>query len=146
MEIKLENQNGEIIDLSDFKCRKILFFYPKANTPGWTKETMGFGESYSEFKKYDTEIIGISKDPVNAQFKFAKKLNTQFNLLSYLDGSICEKFNVWQEKKFMGKKYMGIVRSTFLLDENNEIIKEWRNVRVKGHVENVLTYVKSITE
>ena len=82
--------------------------------------------------------MGISRDTVKKQFNFSKKLDTPFNLLSDIDGVVCEKLGVWQEKKFMGKTYMGIVRSTFLLDEDNEIIKEWRNVKVKGHVEKVL--------
>lgn len=138
MEIILENQNGDMIDLSAHRGKKILFFYPRANTPGWTTETKGFGESYEEFKGLGIEIFGISRDTVKKQSNFAKKLETPFSLLSDIDGIICEKFGVWQEKKFMGKTSMGIVRSTFLLDENNEIIKEWRKVKVKGHVEEVL--------
>lgn len=142
MEIILENQNGEMVDLSTHKGRKILFFYPRANTPGWTTETKGFGGSYEEFKGLGVEIFGISKDTVKKQSNFAKKLETPFSLLSDIDGVICENFGVWQEKKFMGKTSMGIVRSTFLLDENNEIIKEWRKVKVKGHVEEILEICK----
>lgn len=88
------------------------------------------------------EIFGISRDTVKKQSNFAKKLETPFSLLSDIDGIICERFGVWQEKKFMGKTSMGIVRSTFLLDENNEILKEWRKVKVKGHVEEVLEVCK----
>lgn len=142
MNIILENQNNEIIDLSKIKTRKILFFYPKANTPGWTTETRGFGESYEEFKKLGVEIFGISRDTVKKQFNFSNKLETPFNLLSDVDGVVCEALGVWQEKKFMGKTYMGIVRSTFLLDENNEIINAWLKVKVKGHVEEVLEACK----
>ena len=133
-----------MIDLSTHKNHKILFFYPKANTPGWTSETKGFGESYEEFKGLGVEVFGISKDTVKKQANFAKKLDTPFSLLSDTDGVVCEKFGVWQEKKFMGKTFMGIVRSTFLLDQNNEIIKEWRNVKVKGHVEDVLEICKGV--
>jgi len=144
MDIILENQNGEVIDLSKIKGKKILFFYPKANTPGWTTETRGFGESYEEFKNLGVEVFGISRDTVKKQFNFAKKLESPLNLLSDIDGIVCEKFGVWQEKKFMGKTYMGIVRSTFILDENNNIIKEWRKVKVKGHVEEVLEACKEL--
>jgi len=142
MEIILENQNKNIIDLSTCKGKKVLFFYPRANTPGCTIETSGFGETYKDFKELGIEIFGVSKDTVKKQFNFAKKLETPFSLLSDIGGIVCEKFEVWQEKKFMGKTSMGIVRSTFLLDENNEIIKEWRNVKVKGHVEEVLKFCK----
>ena len=142
MEIILENQNGEMTDLSKVKGKKVLFFYPKANTPGWKTETMGFGESYDEFQKLGIEVVGISKDTVKKQFNFSEKLGTPFNLLSDIDGVICETLGVWQEKKFMGKTYMGIVRSTFLLDENNEVIKEWSKVKVKGHVEEVLEFCR----
>ena len=138
MKIILENQDGNMVDLSIYKGKKVLFFYPKANTPGWTTETKGFGEFYGKFKELGVEVFGISKDTVKKQFNFANKLETPFNLLSDIDGIICEKFGVWQEKKFMGKTSMGIVRSTFLLDENNEIVEEWRKVKVKGHVEEVL--------
>jgi thioredoxin-dependent peroxiredoxin len=88
------------------------------------------------------EVFGISKDTVKKQFNFANKLETPFSLLSDIDGIVCEKFGVWQEKKFMGKTSMGIVRSTFILDENNEVVKEWRGVKVKGHVEEVLEACK----
>jgi len=142
MGIVLKNQNGEIIDLSNHGERKILFFYPRANTPGCTLETREYGEFYKEFKELGVEVFGISKDTVKKQSNFSNKLETPFSLLSDVDGIICEKFGVWQEKKFMGKTSMGIVRSTFLLDKNNNIIKEWRKVKVKGHVEEVLEFCK----
>ncbi len=122
MDIILQNQYSEKVDVSTYKGKKVLFFYPKANTSGWTSETKEFGEFYNEFKGLGVEIFGISRDSVEKQLKFATKLGTPFSLLSDVDGEVCEKLGVWQEKKTFGKVYMGIVRTTFLFDECNKII------------------------
>lgn len=140
----IKNQYGKEIDLTNLKSKKVIFFYPKANTPGWKTETNEFGEFYNEFKKLGVEVFGASKDEVEKQFKFSEKLNTPFDLLSDVDGVLCEKFGVWKEKKFMGKTKMGIVRSTYFLNEENEIVLSWENIRVKGHVEKVLSEIKEV--
>ena len=144
MNFSLTNQNGETIDLASHKGKKVVFFYPKASTAGWAKELAGFGESYEEFKKLGIEIYGVSKDTVKRQFNFAKKQETTIDLLSDAETTVCEDFGVWQLKKMCGKEYMGIVRSTFILDEDGTILKEWRKVKVAGHVEEVLEACKGL--
>ena len=120
----------------------IVYFYPKDDTPGCTVEAIDFSKSKKKFDKYNTHIIGISKDSLEKHEKFKKKHNLSIDLASD-NGSICELFDVWKEKSMYGKKYMGIERATFFFDENLQLIHEWRNVKVKGHVEDVLDFILS---
>lgn len=132
------------LNLSDYKGKKlIIYFYPKDNTSGCSLEASDFRDHIDEFKSLGYEVIGISKDSAKSHIKFIEKYNLPFPLISDEDTSINNLFEVWQLKKMAGKEYMGTVRSTFVLDENHKIIKEFRKVKVKGHVEEVLDFVKS---
>ncbi|MFN3233921.1 MAG: thioredoxin-dependent thiol peroxidase [Gammaproteobacteria bacterium] len=136
------SDEGKMISLSDFKGKKVvLYFYPKDNTPGCTKESCGFNESLSKFEKHNVVVLGVSKDDVKKHQKFKEKYGFQFNLLADTEGELCKAYGVLAEKNMFGKKYMGIVRSTFLIDENGNIEKEWRKVSVPGHVDEVLKSV-----
>ena len=141
--MKTDNQ-GEI-KLSDVKGKNIvLYFYPKDLTPGWTKEACAFRENAEEFSKINTVIIGVSKDSVKRHDNFKAKYDLPFSLASDEDGKACEAYGTWVQKTMYGKKYMGIQRSTFLIDNKGVVRKIWRNVKVKGHVEDVLENAKSI--
>lgn len=134
----LNNENGDPITLTDLKGKKIiLYFYPKDNTPGCTKQAVAFTEQLKEFNEKNTVIFGVSKDSIQSHQNFIKKHNLTISLLSDPDGTVCEQYGVWKEKKNYGKTYMGIVRSTFLIDETGKIKKIWNNVKVDGHVETV---------
>ena len=123
----------------------IIYFYPKDDTPGCTKEAIEFSSFKKEFDKLDVNLIGVSKDNIQKHKKFIEKNNINFPLASDINGSICDAFGVWIEKSMYGKKYMGIERSTFLFDKNLCLLNSWRNVKVKGHVEDVFTFLtKSI--
>lgn len=129
--------NGSIT-LSDLKGQKVvIYFYPKDSTPGCTTESCNFRDAMPEFEKLNTAIIGISKCSVKKHDNFKSKQSLNFPLASDENGHTCEDYGVWQEKTMMGKKYMGIVRSTFIIDENGKIENIWRKVKVKGHVDEV---------
>jgi peroxiredoxin Q/BCP len=139
----LEANSGEKVSLSDFKGKNVvLYFYPKDMTPGCTTEACDFRDRHSEFSDQDTVILGVSPDPVDRHKKFIEKHDLPFLLLADENHEVAEKYDVWQLKKNFGKEYMGIVRSTFIIDKNGELVKEWRKVRVKDHVEEALTYIK----
>ena len=138
------------ISKSDFFTSKelmgkktVIYFYPKDDTPGCTKEAINFSEKITEFSNLNTQIFGISRDSFEKHEKFKKKHDLVVNLISD-EGEITEYFNVWVEKSMYGKKYMGIERSTFVIDEQLKILKIWRKVKVSGHVEEVLDFVKNI--
>ena len=116
----------------------VVFFFPRANTSGCTKEASEFSEIINEFEKMNTRVIGISKDTIEQQKKFRKKHNLKCELGSDVDGSICNLFSVWVEKSMYGKKYMGIQRSTFLIDKDRKILKTWPKVKVPNHAKEVL--------
>ena len=116
----------------------VIYFYPKNDTPGCTLETNDFNKLLPNFKKLNCEIYGISKDNLESHNKFKKKYKIKFNLLSDLDKKVLKKYKVWGKKKFMGREFMGIIRSTFLIDKKGKILKVWKNVKVKGHAEEVL--------
>ena len=143
---KLDSTNGNIFELNKVKKKNIiLYFYPKDDTPGCTKEAIEFSSFKKEFDKLDVNLIGVSKDNIQKHKKFIEKNNINFPLASDINGSICDAFGVWIEKSMYGKKYMGIERSTFLFDKNLCLLNSWRNVKVKGHVEDVFTFLtKSI--
>ena len=141
----LPASNGKIVSLEDFKGKNVIvYFYPKDNTPGCTTEACSFRDSFEEFQSSETIILGISKDSIKKHNGFIEKHNLPFLLLSDEDGKVCEDYGVWQLKKMMGKEYMGIVRSTFLIDKEGKLVKEWRAVKVNGHIEEVLEFVKEM--
>ena len=136
---------GGSLSLKDLRDKKVvLYFYPKDDTPGCTAEAQGFRDAVNDFAKLGVEIVGVSKDSVKRHDKFKSKYDLPFKLISDEDGKICEAYGVWQEKKNYGKTYMGIVRSTFLIDEKGRVAEIWRNLRVKGHVERVLEAAKGL--
>lgn len=143
----LNSQLGSEMSLDNFKDKKIvLFFYPKDNTPGWIIEAKDFQEKISEFEKYNTQVLGISKDSIKSHIKFANLLNLTYPLLSDSEGEICNIYDVLKEKSMFGKKYLGIERATFLINEKREIVREWRKVSIAGHVDEVINEIKKIEE
>ena len=129
--------------LNDFKGQKvILYFYPKDNTSGCTQEACDFRDNINRLTSFAT-VIGVSPDSIKSHLKFKEKQSLNFILLSDPEHKLAEAFNVWVEKSMYGRKYMGIERSTFVLDENLNIIKEWRKVKVKGHVDEVIEYINA---
>ncbi|MGA8943569.1 MAG: thioredoxin-dependent thiol peroxidase [Thermoactinomyces sp.] len=143
IDFTLEASNGDKVTLSELKGKNVvLFFYPKDQTPGCTKEACGFRDAYQAFEDLDTVILGINKDSVASHQKFAAKQELPFLLLSDPDGEVCEKYGVIKEKNMFGKKRLGIERSTFLIDKEGKLAKVYRKVKVAGHVEEVLQFVK----
>ncbi len=133
------------IKLSDFKGQKlILYFYPKDNTPGCTTEGQDFQSAYTKFKRSNTIIFGVSRDTISSHLKFKDKFNFKFELISDPEEDLCKLFDVIKLKNMYGKKVRGIERSTFLIDEKGVLRKEWRKVRVKDHVDEVLTATKQL--
>ena len=122
----------------------VLYFYPKDDTPGCTIETNDFNKLSSKFKKLDCEIYGISKDSIKSHEKFKEKYKIKFNLLSDEEIKVIKKYKVWRKKKFMGREFMGIVRTTFLIDKKGKILKIWKNVKVKDHAKEVLKTLEDI--
>ena len=130
--------------LNDFKGQKvILYFYPKDNTSGCTQEACDFRDNINRLTNYAT-VIGVSPDSIKSHKSFKEKQSLNFILLSDPEHKLAEEFEVWKEKSMYGRKYMGIERSTFILDKNGKIEKEWRKVKVKGHVDEVIEYLKAI--
>ncbi|ETT88734.1 thioredoxin-dependent thiol peroxidase [Viridibacillus sp. FSL R5-0477] len=140
----LKNEQGELVSLADYNGKKsvVLYFYPKDMTPGCTTEAREFRDFHSDFSDLNTVILGVSPDDEKRHEKFIEKHGLPFSLLVDEDHAVAEKYGVWKLKKMYGREYMGIERSTFMIDENGVIIKEWRKVRVKGHIEDVLTYIR----
>ena len=131
-----------VVSSSDLAGKKlVIYFYPKDDTPGCTKEALEFSNLKNDFDKKNVNIIGVSKDSIEKHQKFISKYKLNLNLASDEDLKICETFKVWVEKSMYGKKYMGIERSTFLFDENLQLIKSWRKVKVNGHAEEVLNSI-----
>lgn len=122
----------------------VLYFYPKDSTPGCTTEACDFRDNLPQFKRMNAKVYGVSKDDLSSHDKFAAKHELPFTLITDENGSICEKFDTWIEKSMYGRKYMGIERATFLVDAEGVIQRIWRNVKVKGHAEEVLNAVKEI--
>ena len=146
-EIKLQGIDIDGIEkeysLNNFKGQKvILYFYPKDNTSGCTQEACDFRDNINRLTNFAT-VIGVSPDSIKSHLKFKEKQSLNFILLSDPEHKLAEAFNVWVEKSMYGRKYMGIERSTFVLDENLNIIKEWRKVKVKGHVDEVIDYLNA---
>lgn len=142
---RLPASGDQILTLKSFSGKKvIIYFYPKDDTPGCTKEACGFKDSMPDFSKIKAEVIGISKDTVSKHEKFIGKYDLNFPLASDAEGSTCEDYGVWKEKNMYGRKYMGIERSTFLVDEKGVLRAEWRKVKVPGHVEEVLAAAQNL--
>jgi peroxiredoxin Q/BCP len=142
---KAESTKNEEFILNDyFGSFIVLFFYPKDNTPGCTQEGIDFSDNYNKFKKLDSNIFGISKDSIKSHQNFINKYKYKFDLISDHDEKICNLFDVIKEKNMYGKKYMGIERSTFIIDKKGTLIKEWRKVKVKGHAIEVLEFIKKL--
>ena len=141
----LPDQDEKEICLSNYKGKNIvLYFYPKDNTPGCSLEAMMFTKYKNEFEKFNTTILGISKDSCSSHRKFIENKNLNLTLISDTEKEIHKKFGVWDLKKYMGKEFMGTIRTTFLIDTEGIITKIWGNVKVKGHVEEVLEEVKKL--
>ena len=140
---KLISTSGKMVELSKIKSKYIvLYFYPKDDTPGCTLETKDFNSLLSNFKKAKCEVFGISKDSLESHKKFKEKYKVKFELLSDEDKKSIKAYKTWGKKKFMGKEFMGQIRSTFLI-KDNKILNEWRNVRVKDHANDVLNFLKA---
>ena len=138
-EFSLPDENGEIRNLSDYKGKKlILYFYPRDNTPGCTKQACGFANLYPQFSEKDVEIIGISKDSVASHKKFKEKYSLPFTILSDTELQTIQAYDVWKEKKLYGKTSMGIVRTTYLIDENGVIRKAMDKVKAAENPEEML--------
>ena len=139
---KLLSTSKKVVEFEKIKSKYIiLYFYPKDDTPGCMLETRDFNSYYNKLKKLGCEIFGISKDNIESHLRFKKKYYVKFDLLSDENKSVIKQFKVWGKKKFMGKEFMGLIRSTFLIKDNN-ILKEWRNIRVKGHAEEIYNFIK----
>ena len=142
---KLPADNGEKIALSDFKGKKlVIFFYPRADTPGCTKESIAFSALKKEFSKADTAVIGISADPVNAQGAFKKKHALKVPLLSDESKKTIEAYGAWGERSMYGRKFMGIVRTTVLVGADGKVARVWPKVKVDGHADDVLEAAQAL--
>jgi peroxiredoxin Q/BCP len=136
---------GQTFRLSAYKGKKIvLYFYPKDNTPGCTTEGIQFRELYPQFQQANTEIFGVSRDSLRSHEGFKAKLEMPFELISDPDETLCTMFDVMKMKNMYGKKVRGIERSTFVIDESGKLVKEWRGVKVPGHIDEVLEFVKAL--
>jgi peroxiredoxin Q/BCP len=141
----LPSTNGENQKLKDLLGKYVvIYFYPKDDTPGCTIETNDFNKLLPKFKKLNCEIFGISKDTIKSHDKFREKFKIKFDLLSDEEIKVLKKYKVWGKKKFMGKEFMGIIRSTILIDKKGKIVKVWDNVKVKDHAKEVLETLKSL--
>ena len=145
--LKLNSTDGKIYSLKHSLGKYIvLYFYPKDDTPGCTIETNDFNKLLLKFKKLNCDVFGISKDDLKSHHKFKEKYKIKFDLLSDVELNILKKYKVWAKKKFMGREFMGIVRTTFLIDPKGKIVKIWDNVKVKDHAKEVLDTLKNIYE
>lgn len=139
----LQNEKGDNVSLQDFKGKNVvLYFYPKDMTPGCTTEACDFAAAYEDFSELDAVILGVSPDSANRHVKFIEKHGLPFSLLVDEDLQASKAYDVWQLKKSFGKEYMGIVRSTFLINKDGIVEEEWRNVKVKDHVATVAKFLK----
>ncbi|MCR6105982.1 thioredoxin-dependent thiol peroxidase [Salipaludibacillus agaradhaerens] len=143
---QLKSNSGKEVSLNDYRGKYVvLYFYPKDMTPGCTTEACDFRDNHDSFSDLDAVILGVSPDPVDRHEKFINKHDLPFELLADEDHQLAEDFGVWKLKKNFGKEYMGIERSTFVIDKEGKLIKEWRKVRVKGHVEEALNYLREVS-
>ena len=143
----LPNEKGEMVSLADFADKKfiVLYFYPKDATPGCTTQACDFRDSYEDFSKLNAVILGVSPDSEASHEKFIEKQGLPFSLLVDEDQTVSKKYDVWKLKKMFGKEYMGIERTTFLIDPKGTIVKEWRKVKVEGHIKEALEVLEKLT-
>lgn len=142
-DITLEASNGETIKLSDYRGKNIvLYFYPKDMTPGCTTQACDFRDHHESFSDLNAIILGVSTDPLSRHEKFIEKHGLPFILLADEEHKAAEAFDVWKPKKMFGKEFLGVERSTFIIDKDGKLVKEWRKVKVKGHVEEALNFIK----
>lgn len=140
----LKDQNGQEIRLSSFLGKKVvLYFYPRDNTPGCTREACAYADKFETFKNNDTIVIGISKDSIDSHFKFVQKFNLPFILLSDEEKKVLELYGVWQEKKMYGKVSMGVVRSTYVIDESGIIVKVYKKAKPDTNAQEVLEFLNA---
>ena len=143
--LKLPATGDQQIDIKDLRGKNlVIYFYPKDSTPGCTTEGLDFSANHAKFNRANTVILGVSRDTVASHEKFKAKQGFKFDLLSDTEETACAIFDVIKEKNMYGRKVMGIERSTFLIDEKGKLIKEWRKIKVKGHVDEVLEVVKAL--
>ncbi len=143
--ISLPRDGGATVQLSDYAGQNVvLYFYPRDDTSGCTKEAIGFTESLGDLAAANTVVLGVSKDGVKKHDKFVAKHDLGVVLLSDEEGDVCERYGVWKEKSMYGKTYMGIERATFLIDANGNIAQVWRKVKVAGHVEAVVEAARAL--
>ena len=146
LNLPLLNQDGEPVKLSDYAGRwLVLYFYPKDSTPGCTTEGLDFNALLPKFAKANATVLGVSRDSVKSHSNFCQKQGFAFDLISDVDGDLCEAFGVWRMKKNYGREYEGIVRSTFLIDPAHTLVHAWDAVKVKGHAEDVLNTLKQLS-
>ncbi|WP_342514495.1 thioredoxin-dependent thiol peroxidase [Sporosarcina sp. FSL K6-1522] len=147
-DFSLLDEKGEMISLKDFAGEKhvVLYFYPKDSTPGCTTQACDFRDAYEDFSKLNAVILGVSPDSQASHEKFIGKHGLPFSLLIDDAHEVAEKYGVWKLKKMFGKEYMGIERSTFLIDPTGTVVKEWRKVKVKGHIEEALATLEQLTK
>lgn len=141
-QFSLPTDEGQVVNLRDLRGKKVvLYFYPKDDTPGCTVEACNFRDDFPKFETKNAMVFGVSRDSVESHQKFRDKYRLNFPLLSDTEGKVCEKYGVWVEKNNYGKKYMGIQRSTFVIDENGKIVKIFPKVSVEGHAAEVFSVV-----
>ncbi|MGW8958458.1 thioredoxin-dependent thiol peroxidase [Paenibacillus sp. NPDC055715] len=144
-DFELPGSEGKTVKLSDYRgSRALLYFYPKDLTSSCSTQACDFRDKHTEFEGLNTVILGVSPDPLKQHDKFIAKYGLPFQLLADEEHQVAEAYGVWQQKQMYGKQYMGIVRSTFLIDENGILIHEWRGLRVRGHIDNALEYVREL--
>mgnify|MGYP001487463683 FL=1 len=142
---KGDSTSGLTLSNKDFDGKNlVIYFYPKDSTPGCTTEGQDFRDNYKNFKKLNTEILGVSRDSVKSHENFKLKQSFPFELLSDPDEKMCKSFDVMKMKSMYGREYMGVDRSTFLINKEGKVVKEWRSVKVKGHVDEVLEETKNL--
>jgi peroxiredoxin Q/BCP len=138
-DFKLLTDEGELVSLADYRGKKVvLYFYPEDDTPGCTKEACSFRDGIGDLQKHGAIVLGVSADSVDSHVKFKQKYHLNFPLLSDVDKVVCNAYGVWQEKQMFGRKYMGIVRTTFIIDEQGRIAKIFPKVKVDDHLDEVL--------
>lgn len=147
-QFSLLNEQGETVSLQDYANKKhvVLYFYPKDSTPGCTTQACDFRDRHEEFEDLNAVILGVSPDGEKSHQKFIEKHGLPFSLLIDDEHEVAEKYGVWKLKKMFGREYMGIERSTFLINPEGEVVKEWRKVRVKGHIDDALETLKELTQ
>jgi peroxiredoxin Q/BCP len=142
----LYDQKGHAHTLSNYKGQWVLmFFYPKDNTPGCTKEACGIRDNYAQYKQHDVVVLGISTDSIKSHLKFVEKFDLPFTLLADVDKEVVELYKVWGKKKFMGKEYMGTNRMSFLINPKGQIVKIYEKVKPADHAEEVLADINEFT-